>query len=71
MNDGKYLYAFTNLKTEQGVYVDIFDIETMQYSRSTFFPEMPNFIKNSYYYILRKKENDFPKIEVYSFNLGN
>ncbi len=67
--DGNYIFAFTYSKNDhEEILTDIFDGSTGKYLRQAYFSVIPRYIKDGKAYFLKRGQDIFPKVEVYSID---
>ena len=66
ISDRNYLFAFTYKTNEkEEILADVFDIATGRYISSTYFPILPDKIRNGKAFILLTPKDDFAKVDIY------
>ena len=66
ISDRNYLFAFTyKTNDKEEILADVFDIATGRYISSTYFPILPDKIRNGKAFILLTPKDDFAKVDIY------
>jgi len=69
ISDRNYLFAFTyKTNDKEEILADVFNINTGKFINSTYFPILPDKIRNGKAYTLHNPKDDFAKVDIFSID---